>query len=483
MIRFRDRLIFTLLLFLSISASGASRLNFIVILVDDMGWMDLSCQGSDFYQTPHVDRLAAEGMRFTNAYAACAVCSPTRAAIQTGRYPGRIGVTDWIRSRFQRGGIGTPEQNPVDYVGGKNRRFLCPPNPFWMEHEELTIAEVLKNHGYQSAHIGKWHLGDVAWYPTGQGYDANFGGCDYGQPPSYFDPFRQPNHKHEMIRNGIPFLPGKEEGQYLTDREADEAVSFIRKWKNQPFFLHLAHYAVHTPIQAEESATAKYRQDGKTESNAKYAAMVESVDRSTGRILETLDELGISDRTVILFTSDNGGLDRKGSPTDNAPLRSGKGFAYEGGIRVPFIVRWPNVVPSNQISNAPVCSIDVLPTLLSAGGVAIPSDRPIDGVNLVPHLRSGGREPLAYRPLIWHFPHYRHDPGPYSIIRRGNWKFIKFYDGENELYHLGDDIGEQRNLAAERPVLVASLESALMGELVRMDARIPRLNPDFQAKP
>ena len=468
------------LFLLSSSAMAEKRLNFILILVDDMGWMDLSCQGSDYYRTPNVDRLAQEGMRFTNGYAACAVCSPTRAAVQTGRYPARIGVTDWIRSRFQRGGIGTPANNPVDYVGGKNRRFLCPPNPYWMEHDEKTIAELLKVQGYRSAHIGKWHLGDEAWYPTGQGYDENFGGCDYGQPPSYFDPYQQPKHKHAMIRQGIPFLPGRKKGQYLTDREGEEAVDLIRKWKAEPFFLHLAHYAVHTPIQAEEQSTARYRQEGKTEANAKYAAMVESIDRSTGRILETLDELGIAEQTVILFTSDNGGLDRNGSPTDNAPLRSGKGYAYEGGVRVPFIVRWPRSVPAGTVSDTPVCSIDILPTFLSAGGIPLPSDLTIDGLDLVPHLRSGGVESLPDRVLTWHFPHYRHDPGPYSIIRRGDWKLIKFYDGPRELYHLGDDLGEKRNLANARPELVASLETDLTRELKSMGALLPRRNPEYQ---
>ncbi len=477
------RLILSLLVFVSTTSRAEGPANVILILVDDLGWMDLSCQGSNYYQTPHIDRLAQEGMRFTNAYAACAVCSPTRAAIQTGRYPGRTGVTDWIRSRFQRGGIGTPEQNPHTYVGGKNRRLLCPPNPYWMEHEEQTIAEVLKTGGYRSAHIGKWHLGDEAWYPAGQGYDENYGGCDYGQPPSYFDPFRQPNHKHAMIRAGIPFLPGKREGQYLTDREGDEAVAFIRRSKDQPFFLHLAHYAVHTPIQAEATATARYRQDGKTETNAKYAAMVESVDRSTGRILATLEELGISDRTLVLFTSDNGGLDRNGGPTDNAPLRSGKGYAYEGGIRVPFIVWWPKQVPAAMTSDIPVCSIDVLPTFVSAAGLELPKDQETDGVDLMPHLRSGMRNPFPKRNLIWHFPHYRHAPGPYSIIRQGDWKLIKFYEGQRELFHLGDDLGETRNLAEERPELVATLEADLMRELELMGAKLPRNNPDYQVKP
>jgi arylsulfatase A len=473
--------IFSFLLTICLSprlADAADKpLNFVVILVDDLGWMDLSCQGSDYYRTPNVDRLAEEGMRFTNGYAACAVCSPTRAALQTGRYPGRIGVTDWIRSMFQRGGLGTPEKNPTDYVGSPNRKLLCPPNPYWMEHDEITIAEVLRKNGYATGYIGKWHLGDEAWYPTGQGYDENRGGCDYGQPPSYFDPFNQPKHKHAMIRAGIPFLPGRKEGEFLTHREADEAVELIRQWKDKPFFLQVAHYAVHTPIQAIESVAAKYRRDGKNEINAKYAAMVESFDDSTKAILETLEEVGIDDRTVILFTSDNGGLDNGGRPTENAPLRSGKGYPYEGGIRVPFIVRWPGVVKPGSVSDEPVCSIDVLPTLLEAAGVETPADRAIDGLSLVDHLKSAGKQSLGRDELLWHFPHYRHAPGPYSIIRKGDWKLIRWDEGVSELYDLKSDLSETTNLAEKKTDKLAELDGLLTTRLKSMNARVPRPNP------
>lgn len=457
-------------------------LNFVVILVDDMGWMDLSCQGSDYFRTPNIDRLAAEGMRFTDGYAACAVCSPTRAAVQTGRYPARVGVTDWIRSRFQRGALGTPDKNPTEYVGGTNRKLLCPPNPYWMEHEETTIAEVLGRNGYTTGYIGKWHLGDDAWYPTGQGYDANIGGCDYGQPPSYFDPFNQPKHRHEMIRAGIPFMPGRKPGEYLTHREADEAADLIRQWKDKPFFLQVAHYAVHTPIQAIDSVTAKYRREGKNEQNAKYAAMVESVDDSTKLILETLEETGIADRTVILFTSDNGGLDRNGAPTENAPLRSGKGYPYEGGIRVPFLVRWPNVVAPGTVSHQPVCSIDIFPTLLTAAGIPLPDGRAIDGLSLVNHLKSAGTKPLDRDELLWHFPHYRHAPGPYSILRKGDWKLLHYDEGLTELFNLKDDLGESNNLATAMPDKVKALGQRLTQVLADVDARVPRPNPAFRPK-
>ena len=456
--------------------------NIILIFVDDMGWMDLSCQGSDFYRTPNIDRLATEGIRFTDGYAACAVCSPSRAAVQTGRYPHRIGVTDWIRSLFQRGGIGTPEANPTEWVGGKNRKLLCPPNPFWMEHEEITIAEALGEKGYRSGYVGKWHLGDPAWYPEGQGYDANKGGCDYGQPPSYFDPYNNPKHKHETIRAGIHQLPGRKPGEYLTHREADEAEALIRKWKDEPFFLQVAHYAVHTPIQAIPEVAAKYGTPGETQGNAKYAAMVESVDDSTGQILDVLEELGLDENTLIVFTSDNGGLDNKGNPTNNAPLRSGKGYAYEGGIRVPFLARWPGRIPGGSVSEAPVSSIDLFPTFLDIAGVELPADRPIDGLSLLAHLESGGKESLDRHDLYWHFPHYRHAPGPYSIIREGDLKLIKFWEGPMELYDLESDLGETTNLVETRADLVKRLDAKLVERLEADGAAIPKPNPEYVAK-
>ncbi len=474
---------FLRLTFAALLISGSQRLlhaappNVILILVDDLGWMDLSCQGSDFYRTPNIDRLATEGFRFTNGYAACAVCSPTRAAVQTGRYPHRVGVTDWIRSRFQRGNIGTPEKNPVEYVGGPNRKLLCPPNPYWMESEEITLAEVLRDNDYHTAYIGKWHLGDEAWFPEHQGYEVNLGGCDYGQPPSYFDPFNQPNGRHETLRNGIFHLPGRTPGEYLTKREGDEAVTLIRRWKDEPFFIQLAHYAVHTPIQAIPEVAATYAdKPGVTQKNTKYAAMVQSVDDALGDILDALTELNLHDNTLIIFTSDNGGLDNKSNPTDNAPLRSGKGYAYEGGIRVPFLVRWPGVIPAGKTSDVPVCSIDLFPTILDSAQTDLPADRPIDGLSLLPHLKSGGQETLERNTLFWHFPHYRHAPGPYSIIRQGDHKLIKFWEGQMELYDLRSDLGETQNLADELPGRVQELDTLLLQRLMADNARLPRPN-------
>ncbi len=472
----------SLLPFLSTPAEERSP-NVVLVLVDDLGWMDLSCQGSPIYHTPNIDRLASEGMRFTQGYAACAVCSPTRAAVLTGRYPHRVGVTDWIRSRFQRGDLGTPERNPTAYVGGKNRRLLCPPNPYWMEHHEITIAEALgEAKDYQSAYIGKWHLGDPEWFPTKQGFTENRGGCDYGQPPSYFDPYNQPNGRHETLREGIYKLPGRKKGEYLTTREADEAVAFMREWKDKPFFIQLGHYAVHTPIQAIPEEAARYAGLARTPIQAKYAAMVASVDQAMGQVLDVLEELELEERTMILFTSDNGGLDNNGRPTENAPLRSGKGYAYEGGIRVPFLVRWPEKIPAGSVSHEPVSSIDLFPTILEACGVAIPTSRPIDGLSLLDHLQTGGEALLGRQQLFWHFPHYRHAPGPYSIIREGDWKLIHFWEGPRELYDLRKDLGETKNLAKAMPEKVNQLEASLLLALKSQEAKLPRENPDHVTK-
>ena len=450
------------------------RLNVVLILVDDLGWMDLSCQGSDYFRTPHIDRMASQGMRFTDAYAACAVCSPTRAAVMTGRWPARVGVTDWIRARFQRPGGETPEQNPTAYVGGRNRKLLCPPNPFWMEHQQVTIAEILKAAGYATAHIGKRHLGDPDWYPASQGFDVNVAGCDIGQPPSYFDPYTHPRYNFDQQ------LKPRRKGEYLTHREGFEAQQFIRANAEHPFFLSCCPYAVHTPIQAIQKVAAKYAREGKKPVQARYAAMVESVDDAVGMIEETLRETGLAERTLVIFTSDNGGLL---GPTDNTPLRSGKGYAYEGGIRVPFLVRWPGQVAGGTESSQPVSSVDVLPTIAAAVGVSLPEDQPVDGVSLAGLLKSGGDKRLERDALYWHFPHYRHRPGPYSIIRAGDWKLIKWYEGGHELYNLAEDLSERHDRATELSDKAAQLEARLMAELKRVDAKLPRPNPNYRPKP
>ncbi|MFK8112257.1 MAG: sulfatase [Rubripirellula sp.] len=462
----------TLLVLAAGTVNAAEKPNVVFILVDDLGWMDLSCQGSDYYRTPNIDRLAEQGTRFTNAYAACAVCSPTRASVMTGRWPARIGVTDWIRARFQRGGIGEVTENPTEYIGGKKNAVLCPPNAYFMEHAEVTMAELLHDNGYKTCFIGKWHLGDPAWYPPSQGFDINIGGCDIGQPPNYFDPYKHP--RYSLDNQMAP----RKKGEFLTHREGDEASQFIQANKAKPFLLYYCPYAVHTPIQAIESVAAKYKREGKSDKNAKYAAMVESVDDAVGMIVQSLIKANVIDNTLIIFTSDNGGLL---GPTDNTPLRSGKGFAYEGGIRVPAIACWPGKIPAGVVSDQMVSSVDYLPTVCEATGTTIPAASTIDGVSLIGHLQSGGKQQLDRQTLHWHFPHYRHPPGPYSIIREGDWKLIHWYAGPTELYNLRDDLGEASDLAGAMPAKVAELKEKLMAELKRVNAKLPKPNPAFAA--
>jgi len=446
--------------------------NVVLVLVDDLGWTDVGCFGSKYYETPNIDRLASGGMKFTNGYAACAVCSPTRAAVMTGRYPARLGVTDWIRARFQGGKIPADKKNPSGYIG--RRAVQCPRNALWMELDEVTIAEALKPAGYVSCHIGKWHLGADDWYPDKQGFDRNIGGCDYGQPPSYFDPY-----KNNRLKD-IPTLKPRREGEYLTDREGDEAVEFIKANKDKPFFLYMAHYAVHTPIQGKKGLIAKYKAKPPTnQKNPTYAAMVESVDDAVGKITATLDELKIADNTLVIFSSDNGGLS---GPTNNKPLRAGKGHPYEGGIRVPYIFRWPTVIKPQSICRTPVISVDFLPTICQAAGAPLPAGREIDGESLMPLLRQSGG--LKRKAIYWHFPHFRGRIMPYSIIREDHWKLLKRYAGkpEFELYNLTKDLSETRDLAGDMPEKVKELNAKLTAALKKQGAKVPRANPGAAPK-
>jgi arylsulfatase A-like enzyme len=425
-----------------------TRPNVIVVLVDDMGWRDVACQGSRFYETPHVDRLAAAGMRFTSGYSACTVCSPTRAALMTGQYPARLHITDWIP--------------------GHRRPFAQLRPPEWTQQlplEVTTVAERLKSAGYATQSIGKWHLGGPPFHPEHQGFDRNVGGYDRGQPPSYFAPYR------------IPTLDEGPDGEYLTDREAAEAVRFIEAHKAGPFFLYLPHYCVHTPIQAKRDVTAAYaakQAPDQQPRNDAYAAMVSSVDDALGRILDTLDRLGIRDRTAIFFTSDNGGLAQM---TDNRPLRAGKGSAYEGGVRVPFIVSWPGITRPATTSDVPVITPDIPATILAATGVGAAPDQPIDGRDLSGVL-AGGR--LDRDAIYWHYPHYH--PGgarPYSAIRAGDWRLVRFYeDGREELYDLAHDEGETTDRAAAEPARAAALAAQLDRWLAAVGAQPPEPNPD-----
>lgn len=433
--------------------------NVVLINVDDLGWRDLGCFGSRDYDTPNIDSLCGQGVKFTNAYAAAAVCSPTRAALLTGRHPSRNGVTDWIRPP---GGRPKPrvERDGIPYLDDPDRQLLTPLPPRALPLAEITVAEILSEAGYATAHIGKWHLGGRNALPVDQGFDTNQGGHVQGQPPSYFDPY------NPRTRGGLPGLPPREEGEHLTDREADEAIRFIRENRERPFFLNLWHHAVHPPIQGRPDLVAKHADLG--ERRARYAAMVEGVDESVGALLDVLDELALSDNTLVLFTSDNGGWTQV---TENAPLRGGKGGPYEGGLRVPQIIRWTGRI-SPAVLQEPVTSVDLLPTILDAAGIRSSASE-IDGTSLLPLL--AGDAPSPSRPALhWHYPHYWQNESPYSVIRKGRYKLIRRYEGTHvELYDLSEDLGEQNDLSGEMRERVRELEADLDALLRESAAVIP----------
>ncbi len=438
-------------------ALGADKLNIVLILMDDLGWADVGCNGSTFYETPNIDRLARQGVRFTNGYAAAPVCSPTRASIMTGKYPARTGITNYL-----------PGGHQLPY--SKLLPQLCTQQ---LPLKETTLAEALKPAGYATAHIGKWHLGpDERYWPQHQGFDINIGGTASGMPSSFFYPQWQ----------GNPPIVGKP-GEYLTDRLTDEAISFIRSNAMRPFFLYLPHYAVHVPIEAKRELTAKYRKKlkpGQLQNDPVYAAMIESMDQSVGRLMGTLDDLKLADRTVVVFTSDNGGLSApewKMKPvTSNAPLREGKGHVYEGGIREPFLIRWPGVAP--RVDDTPICSVDLYPTLVEAAGARLPSVK-IDGVSLKPLITAS--QPLPARPLYWHYPHYSNQLGrPAGAMREGDWKLVElFEDGKLELYNLAADIGEKNDLAGKHPDRVRQMHAKLAAWRRSVHARMPVRNPKY----
>jgi arylsulfatase A-like enzyme len=430
------------------------RMNIVLILADDLGWTDLACYGSDLYQSPNIDKLAKDGMRFTANYSACTVCSPTRAALLTGKYPARLHITDWIP--------GLPPENP---------KLLVPDFTKQLPLEETTLAELLHDAGYATASIGKWHLGGPGFYPEHHGFDRNIAGTDQPRPhPGYFAPYN------------ISTIEQGPRGEYITDRLGEEAVRFIRAHADRPFFLYLPHFAVHTPIEAKKKLIERYQanvRDGMRHTNAAYAAMIHSMDQTIGRIRRTLQELGITDRTVIIFTSDNGG---RVPTTSNAPLRVGKGSCYEGGVRVPLIVHWPGVTPPGSECGTPVITMDLFPTVLEMVGLQRDGQTSIDGVSLAPLLKQRGE--LPERPLFWHYPHYQHyqqgGTTPYAAIRRGDWRLIEFFDGAPiELYNLREDIAESINLAESSPEIMESLRKELHAWLREVNAQMPTDNPTY----
>ena len=447
--------------------------NFIVIMVDDLGAMDLGCYGGTYARTPNIDQLAQEGVRATRAYAAAAICSPTRAAWITGRHPARLGITDWIRAQFQRPTDLDIHIPRTQYDLNPKRLFQTPTNPFYLPLSETTVAEVVRPQGYRTAHIGKWHLGDADWYPEHQGFDVNLGGCDYGQPPTYFDPYQLPKAKHESLQNGIPGIAGRKPGEFLTDREVAEAIELMKQWQDTPFYIQLNHYAVHTPIEAPNDLTQHYKQPGKNIQQAKYAALLETVDRGVGQLRSAIGELNLERSTIIVLTSDNGGLDQNGSPTDNAPLRDGKGTPYEGGLRIPLIVYGDGIFPGARTLDMPVCSMDWLPTVYELTNQVVPSDAILDGISLLPAFH-GTPQPTKSRRMTWHFPHYRGSTIPYSVLQFDDWKLIHHYGDNAELFHLASDPYETTDLAETEKGKKEELTAILFEELTRLDASLPK---------
>jgi arylsulfatase A-like enzyme len=437
----------------SAQAAAPQKLNFVLILADDLGWKDLACYGSEYYETPHIDKLAKDGVRFMQAYSACTVCSPTRAAIMTGKYPSRLHITDWI-----------PGQMP------ENPKLIVPDWTKYLPLEEYTIANGFHDAGYATASIGKWHLGGPEYYPDKHGFDLNLAGTEAPSPTTYFAPYH------------IATLPEGPPGEYLTDRLGDEAVKFITEHKEKPFFLYFPHFAVHLPTQAKEPIIEKYRakrKPGQEQKNAIYAAMIESMDDTVGRIRRTLDELKLADHTVVIFASDNGG---RVPTTSNLPLRVGKGSCYEGGTRVPLIIDWPGVTKAGSTCDTPVISMDLYATLLDIAGQKEAVRKGIDGVSLVSLLRQTGK--LDRDALFWHYPHYQHyqlgGTTPYSAIHAGDFKLIEFLDDFRvELYNLREDIGEQHNLAAQQPAKVEELRTRLHNWRKEVGAQMPTRNPNY----
>ena len=436
------------------AAQTAEKPNIVFILADDLGWADLGCQGSTFYRTPNLDRLAKRGMRFTSAYAASSVCSPTRASIMTGKYPARLDLTLWLEG-----------------TSGTKRKLLDAPHAKHLPLEDTTIAEALKESGYTTAAVGKWHLGPEPYYPEKHGFDLNVAGTRFGWPVGgYFLPNRMN-------------LPGARKGEYLTDRLTDEGLKFIERHKDEPFFLYQSYHSVHTPIQGKPELVERYRKlikDDCPQNNATYAAMVHSLDENVGRIIDKLDELKIAGRTVVFFFSDNGGFL---GATSNVPLRKGKGYSYEGGHREPLIVSCPGRVPAGSVCDVPVVSTDFYPTMLEMAGLAAKPKQHVDGVSFA-QLLLGRGEKLDREDIYWHYPHYSPQGGtPSGAIRSGNYKLIEFFeDGRVELYDLEKDLSEKNDLSPKMPERTRQLHEKLKAWRKEVDAKMPPVNPGYKAK-
>ena len=441
-----------------------SRPNIVFLLADDLGWTGLRCFGSDFYETPNLDRLAASGMKFTGAYAACTVCSPTRASIMTGMYPARLHLTD--------------------FIAGQNRPWAKLRIPEWtkrLEHRYVTIAETLKQAGYATAQVGKWHLA---------GRSGNIAADDPVRHGFGTQVFKPKGARGYFLPKGLN-SEGESGSDYLTDYLTDKAVEIIDQVKEKPFFLYFAYHTPHTPIQGRADLVDRFKQRVRADSvhnNPTYAAMVHSLDMSVGRIIDRLKRHGLEDKTVVILTSDNGGLTQRYGKhdgfTENIPLRRGKGSAYEGGVRVPALIRWPGVTKPGSVCDEAISTIDYYPTILEMTESAGDSkhNAAVDGVSLVRLLHDS--QASIQRDLFWHYPHY-HAGGdsPYSAIRSGNWRLIEFHEeGAVELYDLANDAGETKNLATKMPRQAKDLQKRLHAWRDQIGAQMPTVNPDFDPK-
>ena len=431
--------LFTLSICLILEAFSSPRPNIVLVMSDDHGYGDCGYTGHPFVQTPHLDDMAKSGVVFNRFYASAPVCSPTRASVLTGRNPFRVNV---------------------------------PNHGHYLRPHETTIAEKLKEAGYLTGHFGKWHIGSVQpnspTSPGGAGFDEWLSGLNF------FDnnPFLSRNGKYLQIKGA---------GTVIT---MDATLAFLEKYHQGPKPLFIvtwfpSPHAPHHEVPQGMPNASKLYNDQRTGMKG-YFREITLLDQQMGRLRKKLQECNLTDNTLLFYCSDNGGLDRNGGPTENAPLRSGKGYCYEGGIRVPFLARWPGTIPAGKKTDFPVSSIDLFPTIMEATGTALPKDRPIDGLSLTNHLNSGGKESPKRETLIWHFPHYRHAPGPYSIIRKGDIKLIKFWEGIYELYDLKNDLGEANNLAESKPGMVKKLETELIARLKADGAKLPINNSEYK---
>jgi arylsulfatase A-like enzyme len=449
----------------------AKKPNVVFILADDLGWRDLSNEGSTYYESPHIDRIAKEGMKFTRGYATCQVCSPSRASILTGKYPTNHGITTWIGDRAGEAWRGTR----------RNDSHLPPEYDRNLRASEITLAEVMNKAGYKTFFAGKWHLGSKGSWPTDHGFEINKGGWDVGSPRGgFFSPWQNPN------------LESGPAGESLTLRLGRETADFIEAHKDKPFLAYLSFYTVHGPIQTTPELWKKYQGKATAAGLAKerflfdrrlsvrqvqdcpiYAGMIESMDEAVGMVLKKLDQLGLADNTIVCFTSDNGGVSSGDAySTSNLPLRGGKGRQWEGGIREPFYLKAPGVTKSGSTSTVPVNGIDWYPTLIELAGLKLPKKQQVDGISLVPLLKG---KTIPGRPLYWHYPHYGNQGGePSSIITEDNWKLIHYHeDARDELYHLGKDEVEQKDLAASEPKRTKVMRAKLNIWLKATKAKFP----------